>query len=107
MESTSYGKKTTTLLILMGLLFAITIAIVSANGGVHGISRNHTGYHDPGDGYGYSFGKGHDGDGHGNGYGNGYGNIGKGNGYGNGYRNRGIGNGNGNVGNGNGNGNGY
>ena len=77
MESTNDGKKTTTLLIVMGLLLAITIAIVSANGGVHGIGRNHTGYHDPGDGYGYSygygygFGKGHDGDGHGNGYGNG------------------------------------
>ena len=74
MESTSDGEKTTTLLIVMGLLLAITIAIVSANGGVHGIGRNHTGYHDPGDGYGYGYNYG---DGHGNG-----------------YRNRGIGNGN-------------
>jgi len=86
------GKETTTLLIVMGVLLLFTIAIVSANGGVHGIGTNHTGYYDPGDGYGY--GEGHDGDGHGNGYGNGYGNIGKGNGYGNGYGNRGIGNGN-------------
>ena len=76
----------------MGVLLLFTIAIVSANGGVHGIGKNHTGYHDPG-GYGHGYGEGHDGDGHGNGYGNGYGNIGKGNGYGNGYGNRGIGNG--------------
>ncbi len=88
-ESTISGKETTTLLIVMGVLLLFTIAIVSANGGVHGIGRNHTGYHDPGDGYGYNYGYGygecHDGDGHGIGYGNGYGNRGIGNGNGNGY----------------------
>ena len=43
-ESTISGKETTTLLIVMGVLLLFTIAIVSANGGVHGIGRNHTGY---------------------------------------------------------------
>jgi len=86
-ESTISGKETTALLIVMGVLLLFTIAIVSANGGVHGVGRNHTGYHDPGDGYGYNYGygEGYDGDGHGNGYGNGYGNRGIGNGNCNGY----------------------
>ncbi len=66
-------------MIVMGVLLLFTIAIVSANGGVHGIGKNHTGYHDPG--YGHGYGEGHDGDGHGNGYGN----RGIGNENGNGY----------------------